>query len=98
MSQTPRRLPQMVATLAILAGAILAFTIYVGRNAGGSPGTLPTPSPTFSPISGVTASCGSFNFGAALSQIAGNVGMKGFSVASPYTIHADHYVLESIKY
>src|SRR5438128_2344792 len=37
MSQTPRRVPQMIATLAILAAAILAFTVYVGRNAGGDP-------------------------------------------------------------
>ena len=97
MSQTPRRLPQMVATLAILAGAILAFTIYVGRNAGGSPGTLPTPSPTSSPTSGVTASCGSLNFGAALSPTAGNAGKKSFSAAPPMTINAAHHFLVTIK-
>src|SRR5205814_9595059 len=97
MSQTPRRLPQMVATLAILAGALLAFTSYVGRNAGGSPGTLPTPRPASSPTSGVTASCGSLNFGAALSPTAGNAGKKSFSAAPPMTINAAHHFLVTIK-
>src|SRR5947207_15506782 len=97
MSQTPRRLPQMVATLAILAGAILAFTIYVGRNAGGSPGTLPTPSPTSSPTSGVTASCGSLNFGAALTPTAGNAGKKSFSAPPAMTINTAHHFLVTIK-
>jgi cyclophilin family peptidyl-prolyl cis-trans isomerase len=36
----------MLATLGIVAVAILAFTIYVGRNAGGNPGTAPTPTPS----------------------------------------------------
>src|SRR5213596_2748243 len=93
MSQTPRRVPQMIATLAILAAAILAFTVYVGRNAGGNPGTQPTPSPA----SSVTASCGSLNFGAALSPTAGNAGKKSFSAAPPMTINAAHHFLVTIK-
>jgi cyclophilin family peptidyl-prolyl cis-trans isomerase len=46
MSQVPRRVPQLLATLAILAVAMIAFSVYVGRNAGGSPGGAPTPSPS----------------------------------------------------
>jgi peptidyl-prolyl cis-trans isomerase B (cyclophilin B) len=97
MSQTPRRVPQMVATLAILAAAILAFTVYVGRNAGGSPGASPTPRPSSSPTSGVTASCGSLNFGAALTPTAGNVGKKSFGASPPMTINTTHHFLVTIK-
>ena len=46
MSQTRRRVPQLLATLAILAVAMIAFSVYVGRNAGGSPGAAPTPTPS----------------------------------------------------
>jgi cyclophilin family peptidyl-prolyl cis-trans isomerase len=38
----------MLATLGVLAVAILAFVFYVGRNAGGSAGTTPTPTPSVS--------------------------------------------------
>src|SRR5947207_2662488 len=93
MSQTPRRVPQMIATLAILAAAILAFTVYVGRNAGGNPGTQPTPSPA----SSVTASCGSLNFGAALTPTAGNAGKKSFSAPPAMTINTAHHFLVTIK-
>ena len=98
MSQTPRRVPQMIATLAVVAAAILAFTVYVGRNAGGNPGTLPTPSPaTPSPTSSVTASCGSLNFGSALTPTAGNAGKKSFSAPPPMTINTAHHFLVTIK-
>jgi cyclophilin family peptidyl-prolyl cis-trans isomerase len=46
MSQARRRVPQLLATLAVLAVAMIAFSIYVGRNAGGGPGTAPTPTPS----------------------------------------------------
>lgn len=46
MSQVRRRVPQLLATLAILAVAMIAFSVYVGRNAGGSPGSAPTPTPS----------------------------------------------------
>ena len=92
MSQTPRRVPQMIATLAILAAAILAFTVYVGRNAGGNPGTHPTPSPAI-----VTATCGSLNFGAALTPTAGNAGKKSFGAAPAMTINTAHHFLVTIK-
>ncbi|HEY4845658.1 MAG TPA: peptidylprolyl isomerase [Candidatus Dormibacteraeota bacterium] len=48
MSKASRRVPQMLATLAILAVAMIAFSVYVGRNAGGSPGTAATPTPSMS--------------------------------------------------
>ena len=92
MSQTPRRVPQMIATLAILAAAILAFTVYVGRNAGGNPGTHPTPSPAI-----VTATCGSLNFGAALTPTAGNAGKKSFGAVPAMTINTAHHFLVTIK-
>lgn len=46
MSRSSRRLPQILATLAILSVAMIAFSVYVGRNAGGSPGAAPTPTPS----------------------------------------------------
>jgi cyclophilin family peptidyl-prolyl cis-trans isomerase len=46
MSQVPRRVPQLLATLAILAVAMIAVSVYLGRNAGGSPGAAPTPTPS----------------------------------------------------
>ena len=46
MKQVPRRVPQLLATLAILAVAMIAFSVYVGRNAGGSQGAAPTPTPS----------------------------------------------------
>src|SRR5207248_2387195 len=79
--------------LAFLDAAILAFTGYVGRNAGGSPGTQPTPSPA----SSVTASCGSLNFGAALTPTAGNAGKKSFSAPPAMTINTAHHFLVMIK-
>jgi cyclophilin family peptidyl-prolyl cis-trans isomerase len=42
----------MLATLGVVAVAILAFTIYVGRNAGGNPGTAATPTPSASMSTG----------------------------------------------
>ena len=85
-------MPQMIATLAILAAAILAFTVYVGRNAGGNPGTHPTPSPAI-----VTATCGSLNFGAALTPTAGNAGKKSFGAVPAMTINTAHHFLVTIK-
>jgi len=46
VSRVPRRVPQLLATLAILAVAMIAFSVYVGRNAGGTPGAAPTPTPS----------------------------------------------------
>src|SRR5438128_3200510 len=92
MSQTSRRVPQMIATLAILAAALVPFTVYVGRNAGGNPGTRPTPSPA-----SVTAACGSLNFGAALTPTAGNAGKKSFGAVPAMTINTAHHFLVTIK-
>ncbi|TME46709.1 MAG: hypothetical protein E6I60_14870 [Chloroflexi bacterium] len=52
MSRPARRLPQILATLAILSVAMIAFSFYVGRNAGGGPGTAPTPTPSASVSAG----------------------------------------------
>ena len=88
----------MLATLAIVAVAILAFSFYVGRNVGSTPGTAPTPTPTPSAATAVSAaSCGSLSFGAALAPTAGNAGKKSFSAAPPMTINTGHHFLATIK-
>lgn len=83
----------MLATLGILSVAILAFVFYVGRNAGGSAGTAPTPTPT-APVS--AAPCGSLNFGAAMTPTPGNAGKKSFSAPPPMSINTAHHFLATI--
>jgi len=95
MSQAPRRVPQLLATLAILAVAMIAFSVYVGRNAGGSPGTAPTPTPSPS-VSAAAAACGSLNFGPALAATAGNAGKHTYSAAPPLAINTAHHYLVTI--
>jgi cyclophilin family peptidyl-prolyl cis-trans isomerase len=96
MSQVPRRVPQLLATLAILAVAMIAFSVYVGRNAGGSPGAAPTPTPSPS-MSAVAAACGSLNFGPALTPTAGNAGKHSYSAAPPLTINTAHHYLVTMN-
>jgi peptidyl-prolyl cis-trans isomerase B (cyclophilin B) len=91
---SPRqRVPQMLATLGILSVAILAFVFYVGRNAGGTAGTTPTPTPS-APVSAAT--CGSLNFGAAMTATPGNAGKKTFSAPPPMSINTAHRFLATI--
>ena len=98
MSQVPRRVPQLLATLAIVAVAIIAFSVYVGRNAGGSPGAAPTPTPTPSPsVSAVAAACGSLNFGAALTPTAGNAGKHTYNAPPPMAINTAHHYLVTMN-
>ena len=96
MSQVPRRVPQLLATLAILAVAMIAFSVYVGRNAGGSPGTAPTPTPSPS-VSAVAAACGSLNFGPALTATAGNAGKHAYSAAPTMAINTAHHYLVTMN-
>ncbi len=96
MSQVPRRVPQLLATLAILAVAMIAFSVYVGRNAGGSPGTAPTPTPSPS-VSAVAAACGSLNFGPALTPTAGNAGKQTYAAPAPMTINTAHHFLVTMN-
>ena len=93
MKQVPRRVPQLLATLAILAVAMIAFSVYVGRNAGGSPGVAPTPTP--SPI--VSAACGSLNFGPPLTPTGGNAGKHTYSAPPPMAINAAHHYLVTMN-
>ena len=93
MKQVPRRVPQLLATLAILAVAMIAFSVYVGRNAGGSPGVAPTPTP--SPI--VSATCGSLNFGPALTPTTGNAGKHTYSAPPPMAINTAHHYLVTMN-
>jgi len=90
MSQRPRSVPQMLATLGVLAVGILAFTIYVGRNAGGNPGTAATPTPS---VSTAGAACGSLNFGPVMTATAGNAGKHSYSAPPPMTINTAHHFL-----
>jgi len=96
MSRVPRRVPQMLATLAIVAVAILAFSFYVGRNVGSTPGAAPTPTPGPS-VSAAPAGCGSLTFGPALTPTAGNAGKKSFSAPPPMAINTAHHFLVTIK-
>jgi cyclophilin family peptidyl-prolyl cis-trans isomerase len=84
----------MLATLGILAVAILAFVFYVGRNAGGSAGTTPTPTPTAA-VSAAT--CGALNFGAAMTPTPGDGGKKSFTAAPPMTINTAHHFLATVN-
>jgi peptidyl-prolyl cis-trans isomerase B (cyclophilin B) len=76
----------MLATLGILVIGILAFTVYVGREAGGPAGT-----PTVSPAG--AAPCASLSFGVALSPTAGDAGKKSWSNPPPLTINSAHHYL-----
>jgi cyclophilin family peptidyl-prolyl cis-trans isomerase len=87
MSRASRRMPQVVATLAILAVAMIAFSFYVGSHAG-------TPSPSVSVAAG---SCGSLTFGAAMTPTAGNAGKHANSAAPPMTINTAHHFLVTMK-
>jgi peptidyl-prolyl cis-trans isomerase B (cyclophilin B) len=83
----------MLATLAIVAVAILAFSFYVGRNVGSTPGTTPTPTPS----TAVSAPpCGSLSFGPVMTPTAGNAGKKSFSAPPPMTINTAHHFLATI--
>ena len=90
----PGRLPQIVATLAVLAVAMIAFYFYVGRNAGGSPGAAPTPTPS---VSTAGAACGSLNFGPAMTATAGNAGKHSYSAPPSMTINTAHHFLVTMK-
>jgi cyclophilin family peptidyl-prolyl cis-trans isomerase len=94
MSQASRRIPQVLATLAILAVAMIAFSVYVGRNAGGSPGAAPTPTPS---VSAAAAACGSLSFGPAMTPTAGNAGKHAYSAPPPMTIDPAHHFLVTMK-
>ena len=94
MSQAPRRVPQLLATLAILAVAMIAFSVYVGRNAGGSPGTAPTPTPGASVSPPV---CASRTFGPVLTPTAGNAGKHTYAAAPPLTINTAHHFLVTMN-
>jgi len=92
MSQVPRRVPQLLATLAVLAVAMIAFSFYVGRNAGGSPGTAPTPTPSPS-----VSACASLTFGPALTATAGNAGKHTYSAPPAMAINTAHHYLVTIN-
>jgi cyclophilin family peptidyl-prolyl cis-trans isomerase len=88
MNRRPRRMPQVLATLAILAVAMIAFSFYVGRNA------APTPTPS---VSAAAGACGSLNFGPAMTPTAGNTGKHSYSAAPPMTINTAHHFLVTMK-
>ena len=92
----------MLATLAIVAVAILGFTVYVGRNvnlasnAGGA--TSPSASPTASAaVSASATPCSSLTFGAALAPMAGDAGKRSYSAPPPLTINTAHRYLVTMS-
>lgn len=106
MSQRPQRpVPVMLATLAVIVVAILGFTIYVQRAAGGptansgtSPSASASPSSSASVSPGASAAaCGTLNFGPQLQATAGNSGKRSFSAPPPMAIHATHHYLVTMK-
>ena len=96
MRRSPRSVPQMLATLGIVAVAILAFVVYVGRNAGGNPGTAATPigSPV---VTAANATCGALNFGPVMTATAGNAGKHTYSAPPPMSINTAHHFLVTMK-
>ena len=96
MRRPPRSVPQMLATLAIVAVAILAFTVYVGRNAGGNPGTAATPTPS-SVVTAAGATCGALNFGPVMTTTGGNAGQHTYSAPPPMSINTAHHFLVTMK-
>src|SRR4029077_3625224 len=82
--------------LGIVAVAILAFVVYVGRNAGGNPGTAATP--TGSPVvTAANATCGALNFGPVRTATAGNAGKHTYSAPPPMSINTAHHFLVTMK-
>jgi len=74
----------------VLAAGILAFTVYVGRSAGGAAGA-PTPSPS---VSQAAAPCSTLTFGSALSPT--DAGKKSWTAPPPLTINTAHHYLATI--
>jgi cyclophilin family peptidyl-prolyl cis-trans isomerase len=78
----------MLATLGILAVAVLAFTVYVGKNVG-----VATPAPSVSPSGGP---CSSVKFGTALAPLSGDAGKHSYSSPPPLSINTGHFYLATI--
>jgi cyclophilin family peptidyl-prolyl cis-trans isomerase len=78
----------MLATLAVLAAAILAFAIYAQRivNAPPAPST----------VSASTA-CANLKFGSALTPTDDNAGKRTYSAAAPLAINTGHKFLVTIN-
>lgn len=94
MSQAPRPIWQMLATLGIVGVAIVAFSFYVQQSAGGAPGATPTPTPG-STVSAAT--CGGLNFGPVMMPAAGNAGKKSFPAPPSMSINTAHHFLVTMK-
>jgi cyclophilin family peptidyl-prolyl cis-trans isomerase len=106
MSQEERVSPlQMIATLGILAVAIVAGGIYLTRTVGSTPGPAPTPSPTPTATPTPTPSvsmippgptCSSLQFGAVLVPLPGDEGKRTYSAPPPTIINTAHKYLATI--
>jgi cyclophilin family peptidyl-prolyl cis-trans isomerase len=98
LSQAPRRLWQMLATLGIIGVAILAFSFYVQSKVNGTSAVRATPTAT--PSASVSVSpnaCASLNFGPALAATAGNAGKHTYSAPPPLAINTAHHYLVTMK-
>jgi cyclophilin family peptidyl-prolyl cis-trans isomerase len=87
----------MLATLGILAVAILAFTVYVGKTVGNGASSAATPSvsPSVSPSS--AAPCAALKFGSPLAAVAGDAGKRTYSSPPPLSINTSHHYLATIN-
>ncbi len=89
----------MIATLAVVGVAILAGAVYVGRTAGGGPGSPPSPSPNpTSPPGPIAAgpTCGSLKFGPLLVPLPESAGKKKFDAPPPMIINPAHHYLATL--
>ena len=84
----------MLATLGVLVVGILAFSVYLGRTVGSTPGTAPTPTPSTN-VSAASA-CANLHFSGAMSPTGGNAGKKSYSAPPPLTIDTAHKYLATI--
>ncbi len=90
----------MLATLGLIVVAILAFTVYVGRNAGPATTHTPTPTPSTTPgvaVSGPAVACASLKFGAPLAATDSNAGKHSYSAAPAMSINTSHFYLVTMN-
>ncbi|HEY9286906.1 MAG TPA: peptidylprolyl isomerase [Candidatus Dormibacteraeota bacterium] len=85
----------MLATLGILAAAILAFAVYLGRTLGpvAAPVAVATPTPT--PVTTVS-DCSSLHFGSPLAPTDDNAGKRSFSAPPAMAINTSLQYLVTI--
>jgi cyclophilin family peptidyl-prolyl cis-trans isomerase len=95
---------QVIATLGILAVAVVAGGIYLTRTIGstaGQPSPSPSPSPSVTPSASLAQiapgpACGPLKFGAALQPLPGDAGKHTYAAPPPSGINIAHKFLATI--